>query len=89
MMRMTSRMNGGGWLALAARAFVVLTLAGVAGCSDEACFSWTQEEGSCPSQEEALPFFVPPGCVGAIQSVDSDGEFVEASDDQIPGDMCC
>lgn len=60
-----------------------------AGCADEACFSWTKEEGSCPSQDEALQFFVPVGCEGAIESVDSEGEFVVDSEDPFPGDLCC
>jgi hypothetical protein len=88
--RITSGMIGGGRLALCARWLVAAALLGsVAGCSDEACFSWTKQEGSCPAQEEALPFFVPPGCVGGIESVDSEPEFIVEPDDQIPGDLCC
>jgi hypothetical protein len=70
---------------LAAAALLVVG----SGCADEACFSWTAQEGACPSQDEALQFFVPPGCFGGIESVDSDGEFIEAPDDQVPGDLCC
>ena len=91
MMRRGLGMIGGTRLALLARLVMVAALAlfGGAGCSDEACFSWTEKEGTCPSQEDALQFFVPPGCVGGVESVDSEGEFVEASDDEIPGDLCC
>jgi hypothetical protein len=74
----------------AARLLAVAALLSVgSGCADEACFSWTKQEGACPSQDEALQFFVPLGCFGGIESVDSEGEFVEAPDDQVPGDLCC
>ena len=68
---------------------VALLLVSSAGCEDEACFSWTKQEGACPSQDDAISFFVSPGCVGSIQTVDSSGEFVEAPEDPIPGDLCC
>ncbi len=60
-----------------------------AGCSKRACFSWTQGEGACPPQDKALSFFVAAGCQGGIESVDSEGEFVVADDDPLPGDLCC
>jgi hypothetical protein len=60
------------------------------GCSDEACFTWSAQEGACPAQGEAMQFFVPQGCYGGIASVDSDGEFVEDDDsDEIASDLCC
>lgn len=91
MVRRALGMMDGGRAAHATRlaAVFVLVITAGAGCGDEACFSWTEQEGVCPSQEEAMSFFVSPGCVGSIQTVDSDGEFVEAPDDPIPGDLCC
>lgn len=64
-------------------------IAAAAGCSDEACFMWTQAEGQCPAQEEALQFFSTPGCSGSVESVDSDGEFVVDEEDPFPGELCC
>jgi hypothetical protein len=78
-----------GGLVVVGRLFVLAVVAACAGCTDEACFSWTKAEGACPAQEDALQFFVPPGCFGPVQSVDSEGEFVEMPDDPIPGDLCC
>lgn len=71
------------------RLLALVVIAASAGCSDEACFMWTQAEGACPSQEEAYQFFVPAGCVGSIESVDSDGELVVDDEDPFPGDLCC
>lgn len=53
------------------------------GCgADQACFYWTEAEGQCPSQSEALAFFSSPSnCSNDIVSVDSDGTF--------DGDVCC
>ena len=87
--RIPSEIVGGGWTGLGARLLAVFVMLGSAGCEEEACFSWTKEEGVCPAQEEALPFFVPPGCVGGILSVESDGQFIESQEDAIPGDLCC
>jgi len=78
-----------GRLSFAMGLLMAAVLLGGTGCSEEACFSWTEQEGACPSQAEALPFFVPPGCFGAIESVDSEGEFVASPEDDIPGDLCC
>lgn len=53
-----------------------------AGCSDGACFRWTEEEGACPAQEDAMAFFEDPTChFSDIRSVESDGEFED--------DACC
>src|SRR5262245_26750722 len=60
-----------------------------AGCSDEACFSWTKQEGSCPAQTEAIQFFSVPGCNSDVESVDSEGEYVVDDEDPIAGDLCC
>ncbi len=73
------------------RALVLLVAAAscLAGCGDRACFRWEAHEGTCPSQEEALPFMTPPpGPFGGtpcreVQSVESDGEFDEDAG------MCC
>ena len=87
---MVNRRNGQGGLARVLRlAALGVIAAASAGCTDEACFSWTQEEGACPAQEEALQFFVPVGCTGAIESVDSDGEFIVDDEDAFSGDLCC
>ena len=48
------------------------------GCTKVACFEWTEAEGVCPAQDEALIFFADPFCgAGAseIQTIESDGEF--------------
>lgn len=51
-----------------------------AGCSEGACFEWTEAEGACPSQEEALTFFEEPSChFSEIKTVDSDGTFDEGA----------
>jgi hypothetical protein len=81
--------KGRAGLAAVVRLAALGVMVATAGCADEACFSWTTAEGACPSQEEALQFFVPVGCSGAIQSVDSEAEFVEDSEDPFPGDLCC
>lgn len=44
----------------------------VTGCGRQACFTWTEAEGSCPAQAEALPFFTSPDCPGKVVSVDSE-----------------
>ena len=47
-----------------------------AGCDKTACFEWSEAEGACPAQDEALQFFEEPSChYSEIQSVDSEGEF--------------
>ena len=65
---------------LAAVAALALALA-TTGCGKYACFAWTEQEGACPSQDEAVEFFVNPQCGGAIDSIDSYGEF--------DGEYCC
>jgi hypothetical protein len=66
-------------IAVAAGASLVL---GGAGCaSDRACFHWTEAEGACPSEKEALDFFQDPFCSSPITSVNSPGSF--------EGDTCC
>lgn len=52
-----------------------------AGCADQACFEWTENEGACPSQAEALVFFQDPVCpeFSDIQSVDSAGDYDEGA----------
>jgi hypothetical protein len=60
----------------------VLSLAAAyAGCGKVACFEWTQIEGSCPAQSEALAYFTGPNCSGDIESIDSEPER--------SGDYCC
>jgi hypothetical protein len=71
------------------RLMALAVIAACAGCTDEACFSWTAAEGACPAQDEAMQFFQSGNCGSPIESVDSDGEFVVAEDDPIPGDLCC
>ncbi|WP_438002648.1 hypothetical protein WME89_27180 [Sorangium sp. So ce321] len=64
---------------------LVLALAAPAllssGCGKRACFHWTELEGACPSSEEARVFFENPGCLSAIESIDSQGDF--------DGELCC
>ena len=87
---MVNRRNSqGGLQAIVRLAALGVMAAASAGCADEACFSWTKDEGACPAQEEALQFFVPVGCTGAIESVDSDGEFIVDEEDAFAGDLCC
>ncbi|MGK4001230.1 hypothetical protein WMF31_01295 [Sorangium sp. So ce1036] len=59
---------------------MVLALAG-AGCGKVGCFEWTEHEGACPSQDEALAYFGSTACDGEVASVDSEPEF--------DGDYCC
>jgi hypothetical protein len=56
-------------------------LAGSAGCGKRACFHWTELEGACPSSDEARVFFENPGCLSAVESIDSEGDF--------DGELCC
>lgn len=52
------------------------------GCGpSKACFYWTEAEGACPSQKDALAFFQGSFCQSEIASVDSEGTFDE--------DVCC
>jgi hypothetical protein len=51
------------------------------GCAQRACFFWTEAEGECPSQNEAIDFFTNSNCDSPIESVDSEAEF--------DGEMCC
>jgi hypothetical protein len=53
----------------------------LAGCDKRACFAWTELEGACPSQEEAIDFFEGSGCSGEIMSVDSEPDY--------DGELCC
>ncbi|XXT14234.1 hypothetical protein WME94_28700 [Sorangium sp. So ce429] len=62
-------------LALVAPAFLS------SGCGKRACFQWTELEGACPSSEEARVFFTNPGCLNAVESIDSEGDF--------DGELCC
>ena len=56
--------------------FVLASSLLCAGCSEGACFEWTEQEGACPAQADALPFFQDAQCgFSDIKSVDSDGDF--------------
>ncbi|WP_438033556.1 hypothetical protein [Sorangium sp. So ce204] len=55
-------------------AALALTLA-TAGCDKVGCFEWTEIEGACPSQEEALAYFGSDSCGGEVESVDSEPEY--------------
>ncbi len=61
-------------------AALALSLA-TTGCDKVGCFEWTELEGECPAQEEALDYFGGSTCGGEVQSVDSEPEF--------DGDYCC
>jgi hypothetical protein len=71
----------------AARAAAILLLSAalapvLGGCGKRACFQWTELEGECPSQDEALEFFESPNCSSSnIQSIDSEADF--------DGELCC
>jgi hypothetical protein len=86
---MVNKRRGQVGLAGIVRLVALGAVAVLAGCTDEACFSWTQDEGACPAQEDALQFFVPVGCSGSVESVDSEGELVIDNEDPFPGDLCC
>ena len=64
-------------LPLAALVLAVATT----GCDKVGCFDWTEIEGACPSQEEALAYFGSDACGGQVESVDSEPEY--------DGDYCC
>lgn len=54
----------------------------VAGCSQTACFTWSQEvEGQCPSQQKALSFLQDKRCPSFIASVESEGDY--------SNNLCC
>jgi hypothetical protein len=66
--------------ALGARALISLAALSLplasSGCTDVACFEWTEAEGMCPAQSDALVFFEDPFCGASdIQAINSDGEF--------------
>jgi hypothetical protein len=64
--------------------FFALTFAlplAAAGCDKRACFFWTEAEGACPAQDEAIDFFGDGFCESPIESVDSEGDF--------DGELCC
>src|SRR5262245_27836137 len=49
-------------------------------CNDKVgCFAWTEAEGTCPPQEEALEYFG--SCNTEVESVDSEAEY--------DGQYCC
>jgi hypothetical protein len=73
--------------AAAARAAAILILSAalapaLGGCGKRACIQWTELEGECPSQDEAMEFFEGPECSSRyIQSIDSEPDF--------DGELCC
>ena len=70
-------------LSLALLTGLFLSTSGTGCGANQACFYWTQAEGSCPSQKEALDFFQGNNqfCQSGVTSVDSEGTF--------DGDVCC
>jgi hypothetical protein len=50
-----------------------------AGCQDRACIQWSEAEGACPAQSEALVFMSQPFCGGNVRSVDSEGDYDEGA----------
>jgi hypothetical protein len=87
---MVNRRKGqAGVVAVVVRILALVVIAASAGCTDEACFIWSEEEGACPSREQALKFFAPAGCSSSVESVDSDGEYVVEDEDPWLGDLCC
>jgi hypothetical protein len=51
------------------------------GCTKQACLFWTEADGACPSQDEAITFFDDEGCASTVESVDSEPEY--------DGELCC
>ncbi len=66
-------------LAAAVLALPLLT----GGCGRRACFTWTAQEGACPAQSEALPFFSNPRCPGKVTSIESEPT------SELDGELCC
>lgn len=58
-----------------------------AGCNPIGCFRASEAGGSCPSREEALPYFGDPTCGGRVQSVDSEATLENGAGDE--GTLCC
>ena len=58
---------------------VLMSSFAVAGCGkDVVCIQWGENEGACPSREDARDFMAPP-CDEPITSIDSDGEYDEGA----------
>lgn len=53
------------------------------GCGRTACFTWSTQEGACPSQSEAMTFFSDPKCPGKVTAVNS------APTTDLDGTLCC
>lgn len=87
-------------LSFRARLFALAALAGVtvvlpvagAGCGRTACFVYSQAEhdahGTCPAQQDALPFFSSASCPGLVVSVDGAGVF-DLNDTRPADSLCC
>lgn len=58
-----------------------------AGCSPIGCFRASEAGGTCPSRDEALPFFGDPECGGLVASVDSEPSLRNGTDEE--GTLCC
>jgi hypothetical protein len=68
-------------LSLALATGLLLTVSS-SGCgTNRACFVWTEIEGACPTQSEAIEFFQGDFCSSSITSVDSEPTFED--------DTCC
>ena len=66
---------------LALSSLLVASLA-LGGCSDQACIQWSEAEGACPAQDDAMDYMGGGGSAcGLVISVDSEGDF--------DGEACC
>jgi len=77
--------------ARAAAALGALASALLGGCADRACVQWSEQEGACPSQREALSFMPILDCVAAFNGQPDDGDSVLSVDSEgdFEGDVCC
>lgn len=72
-------------LPIAAASFALLF--GGTGCNPIGCFEASQAGGSCPAQQDALPFFGDPTCGGTVASVDSEPTIEKGEPGE--GALCC
>jgi hypothetical protein len=72
-------------LPVAAAAVALLVLP--SGCGAIGCFRASEAGGTCPAQDDALPFFGDPGCGGRVASVDSEATIKNG--EPAEGALCC
>jgi hypothetical protein len=62
-------------------------LFGSTGCNPIGCFQASEAGGTCPAQEDALPYFGDPTCGGTVASVDSEPSIQNGEGSE--GALCC